>query len=148
MYTVDIFNWKCVGSGPEPEFVNDQGAQELIPRNRFRQSVYVAWLPGASNRVVVPARKAGNRFMLSLKKVYNFGHNSALIWPDCPFNIPKIISGNDGEGNVDLEVQYLLPSRSYTSGHGTMLYKLLQFHLSIFRIKYLSGLCFCLSVSL
>jgi hypothetical protein len=33
---------------------------------------YVAWRAGTSNRVVVPARQAGNRFLGSLK-VYKFG---------------------------------------------------------------------------
>jgi hypothetical protein len=44
-----------------PEFVNVYGAQESIP------PAYVAWRTGASNRVVVPARQAGNQFLGSLK---------------------------------------------------------------------------------
>ncbi len=31
------------------------------------QAAYVAWRPGTSNRVLVPARQAGNRFLGSLK---------------------------------------------------------------------------------
>jgi hypothetical protein len=54
---------------PEPEFVNVEGAKESIPRNRFRQPME----PGGpsrqitSNRVVVPACQAGNRFQGSIK---------------------------------------------------------------------------------
>jgi hypothetical protein len=33
---------------------------------------YVAWRAGTSNRVVIPARHAGNRFLGSLK-IYKFG---------------------------------------------------------------------------
>ncbi len=42
-------------------FVNVHGAQESI------QPAYVAWRAGTTNRVVVPARQAGNRFLGSLK---------------------------------------------------------------------------------
>ena len=42
---------------PEPVFVNVQGAQESIP------PAYVAWRAGPTNRVVVPARSTGNRFL-------------------------------------------------------------------------------------
>jgi len=52
---------------PEPVFVNVYGVQESIPRKRFRQSMHVARRAGTSNRVVVPARQAGNRFLRSLK---------------------------------------------------------------------------------
>jgi hypothetical protein len=45
----------------EPVFVNVYGAQESIP------PAYVVWRAGMSNRVVVPARQAGNRFLGSLK---------------------------------------------------------------------------------
>jgi hypothetical protein len=43
----------------EPEFVND--SMDSIP------PAYVAFRAGTSNRVVVPARQAGNRFLGSLK---------------------------------------------------------------------------------
>ncbi len=43
---------------------------------------YVAWQAGASNRVVVPARQAGNRFLGSLKGL----QIRALNWLDCTFN--------------------------------------------------------------
>jgi hypothetical protein len=46
---------------PEPEFVTVLGAQESIP------PAFVAWRAGTSNRVIVPARQAGNRFMGPLK---------------------------------------------------------------------------------
>ncbi len=46
---------------PEAKFVNVSGAQESIP------PAYVACRVGTSNRVVVPARQAGNRFLNSLK---------------------------------------------------------------------------------
>jgi ankyrin repeat protein len=46
---------------PEPVFVDVYGAQESIP------PANVAWRPGTTNRVVVPARQAGNRFLGSLK---------------------------------------------------------------------------------
>ncbi len=47
----------------EPEFVNVFGAQESIPL------AYVAWLARTSNRVVLSARQAGNRFLGSLKSL-------------------------------------------------------------------------------
>ncbi len=51
---------------PEPVLVNVWGAQEcdseeLIP------PAYVACRAGTTNRTVVPARQAGNRFLASLK---------------------------------------------------------------------------------
>ena len=46
---------------PEPVLVDVYGYQESIP------SAYVAWRPGKRNRVVIPARQAGNRFLGSLK---------------------------------------------------------------------------------
>jgi hypothetical protein len=46
----------------EPVFVNVYGAQESIP-----PAYVVVWRAGTSNRVVVPARQAGNRFLGSLK---------------------------------------------------------------------------------
>jgi hypothetical protein len=48
----------------EPVFVNINVVQESIP------TAYVAWLAGTTNRVVVPARQAGNRFLGSLKGPY------------------------------------------------------------------------------
>ncbi len=57
---------------PEPEFVNVQGAQELIP------PAYVAWQAGTSNRFVVPDRQAGNRFLGSLKSLHIRDQNSIL----------------------------------------------------------------------
>ncbi len=45
----------------EPVFVNVLGTQKSIP------PAFVAWRAGTSNRVVVPARQAGNRFLDSLK---------------------------------------------------------------------------------
>jgi hypothetical protein len=57
----------CMCGYTEPEFVNVYGAQESILRNRFRQPMYIAWRAGALNRVVVPARHAGNRFLGSFK---------------------------------------------------------------------------------
>jgi hypothetical protein len=50
----------------EPVFVKVKEAQESIP------VAYVAWQAGGSNRVVVPARQAGYRF-LAPKKAYKFG---------------------------------------------------------------------------
>jgi hypothetical protein len=52
----------------------------MDPRNRFRRIdslAYVAcpwpaWRSGTTNRVVVPARHAGNRYLFSLK-VYKYG---------------------------------------------------------------------------
>ncbi len=46
---------------PEPVFVNIYGAQESI------LPAYVAWRAGTTNRLVVPTRQAGNRFLDSLK---------------------------------------------------------------------------------
>jgi hypothetical protein len=45
---------------PEPVFVNVYGAQKSI------QLAYVAWRAGTTNRVIVPARQAGNRFLDTL----------------------------------------------------------------------------------
>jgi hypothetical protein len=45
----------------EPVFVNIYGAQESI------LPAYVAWRASTTNRVVVPTRQAGNRFLGSLK---------------------------------------------------------------------------------
>jgi hypothetical protein len=45
----------------EPVFVYVYGAQKSIP------PAYVAWPAGMTNRVVVPARQDGIRFMGSLK---------------------------------------------------------------------------------
>ncbi len=45
----------------EPVFVNVYSAQESI------SPAYVAWRASTTNMVVVPARKAGNRFLGSLK---------------------------------------------------------------------------------
>jgi hypothetical protein len=45
------------------------------PRNRMSESIlqaYVAWRADTTNRVVVPARQAGNRF-LGLLKIYKYG---------------------------------------------------------------------------
>jgi hypothetical protein len=49
----------------EPAFVNVYGAQESVPRDRFRQPE--ACRVGTTNRAVVPASQAGNRFLGSLK---------------------------------------------------------------------------------
>jgi hypothetical protein len=45
----------------EPKFLNIYGAQESIP------PAYLVRQAGTSNRVVVPASQAGNRFLGSLK---------------------------------------------------------------------------------
>ncbi len=45
----------------EPVFVNVRGAQESIPL------AYVIWQASTTNRVVFPARQAGNRFLGTLK---------------------------------------------------------------------------------
>jgi hypothetical protein len=50
---------------PEPVCVNVYGAQEPI------SPAYVAWRPAVTtNRVVVPARQAGNRFLGSFKGLH------------------------------------------------------------------------------
>ncbi len=48
----------------EPVFVSVYGAQESIPKNRFRQCSLAGLY---DNRIVVPARQAGNRFLGSLR---------------------------------------------------------------------------------
>jgi hypothetical protein len=53
---------------PEPVFVNVYGAQESIPRNRFRQPI-AACRAGTTNGDVVPACQAGNRFLGSLRGI-------------------------------------------------------------------------------
>jgi hypothetical protein len=57
---------KVSGNEAEPVFVNVYGAQESIPRNRSAR-LCIARLAGTTNRVVVTARQAGNRFLGSLK---------------------------------------------------------------------------------
>ncbi len=52
-------------------------SEESIP------SAYVAWRATTSNRVVVPARQAGNRFLDSLK-----GLQILALRPDCTFREP------------------------------------------------------------
>jgi hypothetical protein len=43
-------------------------SKDSILRNRVRQPMYsVAWWAGTSNRIVVPAHQAGNRFLGPLK---------------------------------------------------------------------------------
>jgi hypothetical protein len=49
------------GTLPESVFVNVYGAQVSIP------PAYVAWRAGTINKVAVPTRQAGNRFLGSLK---------------------------------------------------------------------------------
>jgi hypothetical protein len=60
-YSAPACYGSSLGSNPEPVFVNVDGAQESIP------PAYVAWRAGTTYRVVVPARKAGNRFLGSFK---------------------------------------------------------------------------------
>ncbi len=62
-------------SRPEPVFVNVYGAEDSI------SLTYVAWRAGTKNRVVVPARQAGNRLLVSLKglqilaqREFGYGH--------------------------------------------------------------------------
>ncbi len=43
-----------------------------INSEESRPPAYVAWRAGTTNRVVVPARQAGNRFLVS-EKVYKYG---------------------------------------------------------------------------
>ncbi len=65
-------------SRTEPVFVNVYGVQESIPKETIPPA-YVAWQAGTTNRVVVPARQAGNRFLgfwdhgrLTVKKWWEF----------------------------------------------------------------------------
>ena len=53
--------------------MNVYRAQELIPRNRFRQA-------GTTKRVVVPACQAGNRFLGSLKGLQRRAQGSGYQW--------------------------------------------------------------------
>jgi hypothetical protein len=57
----------------ESVFVNVYEAQESIP------PAYVAWWAVTTNRVVVPARQAGNRFLGTLKGL----QIRALGWGRC-----------------------------------------------------------------
>jgi hypothetical protein len=59
---------------PEPVFVNIYKAQESIPL------AYVAWQAGTTNRVVVPARQAGNRFLGFLKGLQIQSQHPADPW--------------------------------------------------------------------
>ncbi len=47
-----------------PYLKNVKGAQESIPRNRFRQPMYPGW---SVRQIVITARQAGTRFLGSLK---------------------------------------------------------------------------------
>jgi hypothetical protein len=51
---------------PEPVFVNVYGAQGIDSEESISPA-YVVWRAGTKNRVVVPARQAGNRYLVSLK---------------------------------------------------------------------------------
>jgi hypothetical protein len=50
----------------EPVFVNVYGAQGIDSEESISPA-YVVWRAGTKNRVVVPARQAGNRYLVSLK---------------------------------------------------------------------------------
>jgi hypothetical protein len=56
---------KATPPPPEPVFVNVYGGQESIPMDD--SASYVVWRAGTTNRVVVQAHHAGNRFLGSLK---------------------------------------------------------------------------------
>jgi hypothetical protein len=56
-----IFKIPPISKCSEPVFVNLYGTQESIP------PAYVAWRAGKKNKVVVPARQDGNRFLVYLK---------------------------------------------------------------------------------
>jgi hypothetical protein len=56
-----------VGNKSEPVFVKVYEAQESTP------PAYIAWRACTTNRVIVSACQAGNRFLGSLK-VYKYGH--------------------------------------------------------------------------
>ncbi len=51
----------------EPVFGNVEGAQQSIPRKESIAPAYAAWRAGTTDRVVVPACPAGNRFLGSWK---------------------------------------------------------------------------------
>ncbi len=57
----------------EPIFVNVYGAQESIPRIRFHLPICSIPGRGTTNRVVVPPRQAGNRFLGSITRFTNTG---------------------------------------------------------------------------
>jgi hypothetical protein len=67
---------------PEPVFVNPLKSSGID----FEESIppaYVAWQSGTTNRVVVPARQAGIRFLVSLN-YYKFGlREQACREPAC-----------------------------------------------------------------
>jgi hypothetical protein len=63
-------------STAEPVFVNVYGAQESIP------PTYVAWRAGTTNRVVVPARAAGNRFLGYLRGLQIRAQASGQVFKD------------------------------------------------------------------
>ncbi len=64
----------------EPVSENDYGVQESI------LPTYVAWRDGTTNRVVVPARQAGNLFLGSLQRSTNTGSVNILVPPALLWN--------------------------------------------------------------
>ncbi len=92
---------------------------------------YVAWRVGTTNRVVVPARQAGNRFFGLLKRFTNTGSVGSLFLS--PFSIVKTLVfprhfTNLKEDNVffvlgllqmysiHAEVEGVLPTEDYIPG--------------------------------
>ncbi len=107
-----------VNSTTEPVFVNVYGDQESIP------PAYAASRAGTTNRVVVPARQAGNRFLGSLKGLqiraqvfmccalsparhHRGGHYTnvpAVIWHHLLLKASRFIPAHFGSTAVDVLV--------------------------------------------
>jgi hypothetical protein len=120
-------------------------SKEAIP------PVYVAWRTGTSNRVVVPARQAGNRFLGSLKGLLagkGFSpHRSGLHRKKKDRKFP--VSSRDVttklslDGNNDVITELFLPRESLVrdipSGDGKLVnlfLRCIDFLSSIYTVQY------------
>ncbi len=74
----------------EPVFVNVYGVQESILRKRFRQPMKPGRPVGSTNRVFVPARQAGNRFLGSLKGLQIRAQRADSAWMAEFFLLPSL----------------------------------------------------------
>ncbi len=71
--------------------------------NPYPPTNSVAWQAGTSNRVVVAARQAGNRFLGSLKG-YKFGLWTTKDVQEIPYNSSYLLKGTVRPDKIDLRV--------------------------------------------
>ncbi len=95
--TLGVSSFQCAAGEQSPYFYKFNK-----PMNRFQgidspaNVASLAWRAGTSNRVVVPTRQAGNRFLGSLKGL------QIRALERCPFSIN---SGGGGGGGGDKMIQ-------------------------------------------